>query len=62
MLHASPFIAKGGMYKGTKPRHVGPGTQWMLYLELLMFAAGAIFLNPDIQDLHSIGVQGKLLV
>jgi hypothetical protein len=34
----------------------------MLYLELLMFAAGAIFLNPDIRDLHSIGVQGKLLV
>jgi hypothetical protein len=25
-VHASPFIAKGGMYKGTKPRHVGPGT------------------------------------
>jgi hypothetical protein len=23
-LHASPFIAQGGTYKGTKPRHVGP--------------------------------------
>jgi hypothetical protein len=27
-----------------------------------MFAARAIFLRPDIRDLHSIGVQGKLLV
>ena len=27
-----------------------------------MFAAGAIFLRPDIRDLRSIGVQGKLLV
>jgi hypothetical protein len=26
-----------------------------------MFAAGAIFLRPDIRDLRSIGVQGKLL-
>jgi hypothetical protein len=26
-----------------------------------MFAAGAIFLCPDIRDLRSIGVQGKLL-
>jgi hypothetical protein len=34
----------------------------MYYLELLMFAAGAIFLRPDIRDLRSIGVQGKLLV
>jgi hypothetical protein len=25
-LHASPFITKGGTYKGTEPRHVGPGT------------------------------------
>jgi hypothetical protein len=33
-----------------------------IVLELLMFATGAIFLNHDIQDLHSIGVQGKLLV
>jgi hypothetical protein len=33
-----------------------------IVLELLMFAARAIFLNPDIQDLHSIDVQGKLLV
>jgi hypothetical protein len=31
-------------------------------LELLMFGAGAIFLCPDIRDLCSIGVQGKLLV
>jgi hypothetical protein len=27
-----------------------------------MFAAGAIFLCPDIQDLRILGVQGKLLV
>jgi hypothetical protein len=27
-----------------------------------MFVAGAIFLRPDIRDLRSIGVQGKLLV
>jgi hypothetical protein len=27
-----------------------------------MFAAGAIFLCPDIRDLHILGVQGKLLV
>jgi hypothetical protein len=27
-----------------------------------MFAAGAFFSRPDIQDLRSIGVQGKLLV
>jgi hypothetical protein len=27
-----------------------------------MFAAGAIFLFPDIRDLHILGVQGKLLV
>jgi hypothetical protein len=27
-----------------------------------MFAAGAISLRPDIRDLRSIGVQGKLLV
>jgi hypothetical protein len=33
-----------------------------IVLEPLMFAAGAIFLNPDIRDLYSIGVQGKLLV
>jgi hypothetical protein len=33
-----------------------------IVLELLMFVAGAIFLNPDIRDLHSIGVQGKLLL
>ncbi len=33
----------------------------MQYLELLIFAAGAIFLYPDIRDLRSIGVQGKLL-
>jgi hypothetical protein len=26
-----------------------------------MLAAGAIFLRPNIQDLRSIGVQGKLL-
>jgi hypothetical protein len=25
-LHASPFIAKGGMHKGAEPRHVGLGT------------------------------------
>jgi hypothetical protein len=25
-----------------------------------MFVAGAIFLRPDIRDLHSIGVKGKL--
>jgi hypothetical protein len=25
-----------------------------------MFVAGAIFLRPDIRDLRSIGVQGKL--
>jgi hypothetical protein len=31
-------------------------------LELQMFAAGAIFLCPDIRDLHILGVQGKLLV
>jgi hypothetical protein len=24
--HASPFIAEGGMHKGTGPRHVGSGT------------------------------------
>jgi hypothetical protein len=24
-LHASPFIAQGGAYKGAEPRHVGPG-------------------------------------
>jgi hypothetical protein len=24
--YASPFIAEGGMYKGTGPRHAGPGT------------------------------------
>jgi hypothetical protein len=24
--HASPFIAEGGMHKGTGPRHAGPGT------------------------------------
>jgi hypothetical protein len=34
----------------------------MLYLELLMFAARATFLNPVIRDLHRLGVQGKLLV
>jgi hypothetical protein len=27
-----------------------------------MFAAGAIFLCPDIRDLHILSVQGKLLV
>jgi hypothetical protein len=27
-----------------------------------MFATGAIFLCPDIRDLHILGVQGKLLV
>jgi hypothetical protein len=27
-----------------------------------MFAAGAIFLCPDIRDLFILGVQGKLLV
>jgi hypothetical protein len=27
-----------------------------------MFDAGAIFLCPDIRDLHIFGVQGKLLV
>jgi hypothetical protein len=27
-----------------------------------MFAAGAIFLRPDIRDLFLLGVQGKLLV
>jgi hypothetical protein len=27
-----------------------------------MFAAGAIFLCPDIRDLRILGVQGKLLV
>jgi hypothetical protein len=32
----------------------------MQYLEQLMFVAGAIFLRPDIRDLRSIGVQGKL--
>ena len=32
----------------------------MQYLEQLMFVAGAIFLRPDIRDLHSIGVKGKL--
>jgi hypothetical protein len=32
----------------------------MQYLEQLMFVAGAIFLCPDIRDLRSIGVQGKL--
>jgi hypothetical protein len=26
MLHASPFIAQGGTYKGVEPRHVGLGT------------------------------------
>jgi hypothetical protein len=31
-------------------------------LEPQMFAAGAISLRPDIRDLRSIGVQGKLLV
>jgi hypothetical protein len=25
-VDASPFIAKGGMYKSVEPRHVGPGT------------------------------------
>jgi hypothetical protein len=30
--------------------------------ELLMFVAGAIFLNPDTRDLCIVGVQGKLLV
>jgi hypothetical protein len=25
-LHASPFIAKRGTYKGTEPQHVGPVT------------------------------------
>jgi hypothetical protein len=29
-------------------------------LEQLMFVPGAIFLRPDIRDLRSIGVQGKL--
>jgi hypothetical protein len=24
--HASPFIAEGGLHKGTEPRHVGLGT------------------------------------
>jgi hypothetical protein len=24
---ASPFIAEGGMHKGTGPRHVGPGSK-----------------------------------
>jgi hypothetical protein len=27
-----------------------------------MFIAGAIFLCPDIRDLHILGAQGKLLV
>jgi hypothetical protein len=27
-----------------------------------MFAAGTIFLSPDIRDLRILGVQGKLLV
>jgi hypothetical protein len=31
-------------------------------VELQMFVAGAIFSHPDIGDLRSIGVQGKLLV
>jgi hypothetical protein len=26
-LHASPFIAKGGTYKGAEPRHMGPGAK-----------------------------------
>jgi hypothetical protein len=25
---ASPFIAQGGTYKDTEPRHVGPGAKW----------------------------------
>jgi hypothetical protein len=25
-LHASPFIAQGGMYKSAEPRHMGLGT------------------------------------
>jgi hypothetical protein len=31
-------------------------------LELQMFADGAIFLCPDLRDLHILGVQRKLLV
>jgi hypothetical protein len=41
---------------------VDPGDIRPPHLELQMFAAGAIFSHPDIRDLRSIGVQGKLLV
>jgi hypothetical protein len=27
-LCALPFIAQGGTYKDTEPRHVGPGAKW----------------------------------
>jgi hypothetical protein len=50
------------MHKGTEPRHVGPRTKCILHLELLMFAARAIFPSPDTRDLRILGVPGKLLV
>jgi hypothetical protein len=50
------------MHKGTEPQHVGLGTKCILHLELLMFAAGAIFSCPDTQDLRIFGVPRKLLV
>jgi hypothetical protein len=37
-LHASPFIVQGGMYNGSEPRHVGPGTNGST--ELLLVTPG----------------------
>jgi hypothetical protein len=35
-LHASPFIVQGGMYKGSEPRYMGPGTNGRMELLLAM--------------------------
>jgi hypothetical protein len=48
-LCALPFIAQGGTYKDTEPRHVGPGAKWK---EITIEVSNAS-IAPKISECHN---------